>query len=274
MEKVSIVILNYLNYKDTIECVQSIFDMGYDYAGIVIVDNHSYNESYDVLCREFCNYEKINVIQTPNNLGFAKGNNVGIAYARENYHTDFVFVVNNDTLFLQKNFFDVLLKEYEEGVGILGPEIQVRNGSIQPKMKSWVTLREGWCLHVYKKFEYWGKGVWLKVFRFPWPDNGKAVELLHGCALLFTQDFFQYYEGFYPDTFLYKEEEFLYLRCKVNMLRQKYVATARIFHKEDGASEISFGNNKRLHLKYWLRSSRQLLWYIVKSKLKKCSKLC
>ena len=49
MQKLGIVILNYLNYKDTIECVNSILNMGYPVEGIVIVDNHSENDSFKIL---------------------------------------------------------------------------------------------------------------------------------------------------------------------------------------------------------------------------------
>ena len=52
MEKISIVLLNYLNYTDTLECVNSILEMEYELAGIVIVDNHSNNESFQKLYKK------------------------------------------------------------------------------------------------------------------------------------------------------------------------------------------------------------------------------
>ena len=48
-----IVILNYLNYKDTLECVKSLLGQSYKAFYIVIVDNHSANESYQVLRNNF-----------------------------------------------------------------------------------------------------------------------------------------------------------------------------------------------------------------------------
>lgn len=272
MEKVGIVILNYLNYKDTIECVKSIHDMEYDYAGIVIVDNHSHNESYEVLCREYENQERIKVIQTKKNLGFAKGNNAGIAFAREHFHTDFVFVVNNDTIFLQKDFFDVLLTEYEEGVGVLGPEIQLRGGKTQGEINHWLTLRENVIWYINQLFWYRNKQIWLKVFPLPKLDFSKRERFLHGCALLFTPEFFRHYQGFYIHTFLYHEEEFLFLMCKNKKLKQKHVKTARIFHKEDQSSEMSFQNKQKIVWKYQLKSHRVLLWYIVKSAIRRWDK--
>jgi HK97 family phage major capsid protein len=39
VDKVGIVVLNYLNYKDTIECVNSLLDINYDNYDILLVDN-------------------------------------------------------------------------------------------------------------------------------------------------------------------------------------------------------------------------------------------
>ena len=41
-KNVAIVVLNYLNYKDTIECVDSILIHDYSISGIVIVDGRKY----------------------------------------------------------------------------------------------------------------------------------------------------------------------------------------------------------------------------------------
>lgn len=62
MEKISIVLLNYLNYTDTLECVNSILEMEYELAGIVIVDNHSNNESFQKLYKKYAQSDKIIVV--------------------------------------------------------------------------------------------------------------------------------------------------------------------------------------------------------------------
>ena len=105
MKKISIVILNYINYKDTIECIESIFEMNYRYEGIVVVDNNSENESVKILNKKYKDNKKIIIVKARHNYGFAKGNNIGICIARRKFHTDFVFVVNNDTVFVKKGLF-------------------------------------------------------------------------------------------------------------------------------------------------------------------------
>ena len=78
MKKISIVILNYINYKDTIECIESIFEMNYRYEGIVVVDNNSENESVKILNKKYKDNKKIIIVKARHNYGFAKGNNIGI----------------------------------------------------------------------------------------------------------------------------------------------------------------------------------------------------
>ena len=131
MEKVAIVILNYLNYKDTIECVESIEQMKYDIAGIVIVDNGSNNDSWEILKRKYKGSRNIHVVRARKNYGFAKGNNIGIEIARKKFGTDYVFVVNNDVVFKDDNYFVELMKAYDQNVAIIGSEIHLKNGNIQ-----------------------------------------------------------------------------------------------------------------------------------------------
>ena len=102
MHRVAIVVLNYLNYADTIECVDSILKMKYSLCGIVIVDNASYNGAYQKLKAVYKNRNGIHIIKTQKNLGYAKGNNCGISYARKRLKADYVLVVNNDTVFIDK----------------------------------------------------------------------------------------------------------------------------------------------------------------------------
>ena len=67
IDKIAVVILNYLNYQDTIECVNSllIIPQIWDYVvGIVVVDNHSWNESYEILFNTYKKMCKIEVIRT------------------------------------------------------------------------------------------------------------------------------------------------------------------------------------------------------------------
>ena len=92
-------------------------------------------------------------------------------------------------------------------------------------------------------------------------------KMLHGCALLFTPDFFKHYHGFYDRTFLYNEETILYLMCQKYGLKQEYVADTYVYHKEDQSSKMSFKNNNSVMSKYRFQGRKYVIWWIIKNKI-------
>lgn len=122
---VYIIILNYNNYKDTIECVNSVIDIEYENIKILIVDNNSTNDSYKKLKEEFNN--KVILIKSKKNLGYAGGNNLGIKYALDN-NADYICILNNDTL-VPKTFLTRMIPFMEQNgeFAIVGPTILYDN---------------------------------------------------------------------------------------------------------------------------------------------------
>lgn len=259
MNRVAIVVLNYLNYKDTIECVDSILKMHYQICGVVIVENGSHNESYVRLKSQYENQKLIQIIASKKNLGYARGNNLGIKYARNKLRADFVLVVNNDTVFIEKNYIEILLNKYEPGVGVIGSEIILKDGNKQPPMMDYLGFKDSIARYINMLSKHCGSN-----FDFP-TNQGKAVMILHGCTLLFTPDFFSKYEGFYKYTFLYGEEAILYLMCNYRELKQVYTLETKIFHKEDQSSIMSFQNDKLKMGKYTLQSQKYIIWWEIKN---------
>ncbi len=263
MENLAIVILNYLNYQDTIECVDSILQMEYDINGIVVIDNGSANESFEVLKEKYRDNSRIIVESTGKNLGFAKGNNFGIKIAREHFGAEFVYVVNNDVIFQQKDFFEILLKEYDDSIGVIGSKIVLKNHSVQSKYYAYVTLKEVLRGYIERWLIELDKKVWT--YGLPGVDDRKKKQVLHGCGLMFTPAFFKVYKGFYPKTFLYCEEEILFMICEHYGLKQKYVEEAWIYHKEDQSSEMSFENSNAIKRKYAFQGYKYVVWWSFKN---------
>lgn len=262
MNRISIVLLNYLNYTDTIECVNSILEMGYRLDGIVIVDNHSDNESFEILYKRYRHNNKIIVVKSRKNYGFAKGNNIGIHIVRERFGSDFIFVANNDTLFMKEDYFRKLLANYSDGVGVIGSAIHTKRNRAQKGDTIYTTFRDNFILCMYDLLLKHKKGIWTNLL----PNLNGGTKTLHGCALLLTPDFFKYYGGFYEHTFLYNEEVILYFMCKRYDLEQRYVRDTYIYHKEDQSSELSFHNDNAVMHSYKLQSRKYVLWWIIKEK--------
>lgn len=116
-QKVSIIILNWNNYKDTKECFESLNEITYPNYEVIFVDNWSTDGSDEQLRNEFPQHR---FIQTGANIGFSGGCNAGIKYAMEN-GTDYILLLNNDTI-VKKDFLEPLVEtiKKDEKIGIVG----------------------------------------------------------------------------------------------------------------------------------------------------------
>ena len=92
---VSVVVLSYGDVALTEASVHSLFDRGLHYPNleVLVVDNGSPPAAVDRLKSFVSRYPGVSVIENGANLGFAKGNNVGLLRATG----DYVLLLNNDT---------------------------------------------------------------------------------------------------------------------------------------------------------------------------------
>lgn len=102
---IAFVILNYNIVTETINCIQSI-QQNIDTASykIIVVDNASPNGAGVRLKEHYKDSRDIAVLINKQNDGFARGNNVGIAFARQ-WDPEFIVCMNNDTVWIQKDFY-------------------------------------------------------------------------------------------------------------------------------------------------------------------------
>ena len=103
MPKVSIIILNWNQPKLTVNCVNSVLKQGYKDFEILLIDNHSEDDSFETLKNIFGKNKKIRLFQTEKNIGYAGGNNFGVKKCKGEY----VVILNNDTV-VDKNWLSAL----------------------------------------------------------------------------------------------------------------------------------------------------------------------
>lgn len=99
MAEVGVVILNWRNWKDTVQCLTPFLDFDDEQSlQIFLIDNGSNDDSVEHLT-EFLSQQKskvsITFLQNQENLGFAGGCNSGIEKALE-ANCEYVFLLNND----------------------------------------------------------------------------------------------------------------------------------------------------------------------------------
>lgn len=276
------VILHYCAFEDTIKCVQSIeHHAGIENCDIIIVDNASPNGTGNKLQKQYQGKKHCHVIINKENLGFAKGNNVGFRYAKYTLHCDFICVMNSDVYLIDDNFTYCAIKAFEKyRYDVLGPDVHTPNGVPgNPIGNHIITLRETKkkiqslkCQIILNSFnlDEFGRKISRKLKstnlqkkeynRNQYYENVK----LHGCCWVFSTKFIEKYDGLHEGTFLYLEEELLYLMMMKEGRKTLYCPETKIFHSEDKSTDyIQKGRKKRRFiLHYHLQSMKVIRKYL------------
>lgn len=117
--RVSVIILAYNNWSFTSACINSVIRFSdYEKLEIIVVDNASTDETPTMLRRMARRDERIKIIVNESNLGFAGGNNVGLAAASG----DYLILLNNDT-YVTRGWIRDLIRplQMDESIGLAGP---------------------------------------------------------------------------------------------------------------------------------------------------------
>lgn len=257
--KICFLILHYLAINETKACVQSIFsNVDSNNYEIVIVDNGSNNTTGEELKLFYCEKKNVTVIIKKENLGFARGNNVGFSYAVEKLKCDYICMMNNDTLLLQNDFCKIIEAKYlQKKVAVIGPRIRLKNGDftkILPPPKSLFFYRKALVCDIilYVKMclgidglsviglinKIIGRKADVNINEGLSVDKEYDDVMLHGCCLIFTPEYIKKFNGINDKTFLYREEELLFLRIKENGMHSLYTGDLEIVHLEDVATNM------------------------------------
>lgn len=89
--EVSIIILNYNGERFLKDCFDSVLSQTYSEFEIIFFDNNSTDESVEFVRNTYTD-ERIKIVQSQTNLGFAGGNNEALKHAKN----DLVVLLNND----------------------------------------------------------------------------------------------------------------------------------------------------------------------------------
>lgn len=129
MAQLDVVILNY-NRGDLLRaCLQSLLVSETTHRiNVWVVDNASPDDSVAIVEREF---PQARLIRNERNTGFASGNNLALRQIVEVERSDFVMLLNNDTV-VQPAALDTLITYLEQhpAVGAVGPKLLLLDGSL------------------------------------------------------------------------------------------------------------------------------------------------
>ena len=252
-KKVSIVVLNYRNWEDTVECLRSLFDISYPNTEIIVVDNDSQNDSLEHIGRylsegkvEYVDIadseidgssrfpQNLVLLQSSSNRGYAAGNNLGIraALARA---ADYVLILNNDTV-VEKGFLEPLVG-YAEGnkhVGTVGPMVMDSEGQVDPSCARRRPTAGDYFFRVGIGRRLFPNNRWVRrhYYRGEYSfGRPKEVDILSGCCILIKRSTLKRVGLLDENTFLFLEEFILHEKLRAAKLGSVVVPDSRIVHK-------------------------------------------
>jgi len=194
------------------------------------------------------------------NLGFARGNNVGFEIAKKEYKADFIVLMNNDILIQQSDFCDVICQKYEQyHYAVMGPKVYLKDRTyhsnpIEPGRYKAYAQRAAQMITVLK---YFGTFLDLDIVSSQKHDDKQSQSYetfydedtlnykLHGCCLIFSREYIDKFNGLNPNTFLYMEEDILFVRLRNNKLISLYSPDLWLTHLEDAATDKMMKSGKK-----------------------------
>ena len=256
---VAIIILNYNNALDTINCFVSVEKFNTTPCKYVIVDNGSNDNSVFqlnqyFLAYNFADYKKydvgenlegnasyISLVLTGENYGYAGGNNYGLKFIENDEEIDDILILNNDILFIQDILPQMLafLDDDSKNIGIISPLL------LKPDGKSI-------DYNCARKDVTWGQMIWLymshrksifnlnmkykqrQYYLLQQPDlfseEAFQIELPSGSCMLIKKELFKNIGYFDSNTFLYYEENILYNRISRKGLKNYLLPQLKCIH--------------------------------------------
>ncbi|WP_445736788.1 glycosyltransferase family 2 protein [Mariniflexile sp.] len=218
--KLSVIILNY-NVRYFLElCLKSVETaIATMDAEIIVVDNNSEDGSCNMVKELFPN---VVLIENKDNLGFSKGNNIGVSLARGEY----LCILNPDTVVAEDTFLQLLsFSERQENLGIVGCKLINGIGDFLPESKRNVP----YVKTSFKKILGNSQGYYSNHLNRK--DIGK-VDILVGAFMFMKKALYETIGGFDEDYFMYGEDiDLSYKVLKAGYHNYYYGATTIIHFK-------------------------------------------
>lgn len=200
--KLSIVTICWNDLKVIPNCLQSI------YAGthatefeVIVSDNGSTDGSVEFIRK---NYPQVRVIENGANLGFAKGNNVGIRESKGEY----VLILNPDTI-IPKGALGKWVKfaDKHSEAGAFGCRVFNPDGSYQESARPFPTIRGDWIAALYLRRLAYLSDFFIADTYTRWKgDTERLVDWQSGCCVMFRGELLKHIGGF-DEQFFYHYEE-------------------------------------------------------------------
>ncbi len=229
--QLSVIILNY-NVRYFLEqCVYSVQKaLAHINGEIIVVDNASSDDSCQMMRTKF---PDVTLIVNHDNLGFPKGNNIGVAQAKGEY----ICILNPDTVVAEDTFVKILAsigKSIPLNVGIIGCKLIDGTGRFLPESKRgvptpWVAFTK--IFGLYKWFPTTKLFNQYYAQHLTKDENGQ-VDILVGAFMVMKKKLYLEVGGFDENCFMYSDDiDLSYMIRKLGKANFYFAETTVIHYK-------------------------------------------
>lgn len=229
--KLSVIILNY-NVRYFLEqCVLSVQKALKNIDGeIIVVDNFSQDDSCEMMKQRFA---EVKLIENKANLGFPKGNNIGVAQAKGEY----ICILNPDTVVAEDTFLKILNPKSQIpniDAGIIGCKLIDGKGNFLPESKRgipspWVAFTK-----IFSLYKWFPKSKLFNQYYAQHLDENQSgnVDILVGAFMVMKRDLYLKVGGFDENCFMYSDDiDLSYLALKLGYQNYYFTETSVIHYK-------------------------------------------
>ncbi len=222
----SIIIVNWHSAEFVSECVKSIRRQKTELTvEIIVVDNASL-DGCDSVLRELG--ERVIYLQSKENLGFAKANNLAFAASRGAS----ILFLNPDTEIVGSAIERLHQTLHQvPSAGAVGPKLLNEDGSTQTScIQSFPTILNQVLDSEFlrKRTPLWP--LWGMAPLYTATHDAVEVEVISGACLMLKRDVFERAGRFCEDYFMYGEDADLCLKMRTMGWRNYYVPEATVVH--------------------------------------------
>ena len=266
---VAIVIVTYNSEAQIAACLESVFgERKQVVQQVIVVDNESQDNTVEVVRHLF---PQVDLILPGENLGFAKGVNLGVKYSDAEY----VLLLNPDTKILD-SAVDVIVNFARSNPvhGLYGGRSFKLDGSLEPsscwgKPTLWSMALFAFGITTLAPRNRWldpeSLGGWQR-------DSVREVGVITGCFLLSSSKVWQELEGLDERYFMYGEDVDLAFRARRRGYRPIICPDARLIHEGGQSSEtpvhkliLLYRGKASLVRSHWTGVSRSLGLFLLVS---------
>lgn len=224
--ELSLIIINWNSTAYLRECIASIYvhTIGVAFE-IIVVDNASPDGDVDVLKEQF---PGIILIKSPNNVGFARANNLGFKASTGRY----VVLLNPDTLLLN-SAFNLMLRQASsvQSPGVMGCTLLNEDRSIQTTaIQTFPNIINQLLDANFLRDRFPSCRLWDISPLFSSKTGPRSVEVISGACLMLRREVFVRVGLFSEDYFMYAEDLDLCYKAVCAGFVNYYLPEGKILH--------------------------------------------